>query len=65
MNCKGCGEMIRFVHMKSGGAMPVNIKPVKFIQVDDRGMGRMAEGYISHFATCPNADDFRKKKKGE
>lgn len=62
MKCRGCGELIRFVNMKTGGAMPLNIKPVKFIQVDERGIGRMVEGYVSHFATCEKADDFRKKK---
>ena len=31
-------------------------------QVSDRAEGDQF-GYISHFATCPNADDFRKRGK--
>jgi hypothetical protein len=65
MNCRSCGEPIRFVTMKTGGAMPLDIIPKKFIQVDERGIGRVVEGYISHFVTCPDADRHRKKKGGK
>ena len=60
MNCKSCGAVIRFVTMKTGGAMPIDVKPQKYIQIDERGVGRVVEGYVSHFATCPDADRHRK-----
>ena len=62
MDCKSCGEPIRFITMKTGGAMPIDIRPKKFIQIDERGIGRVVEGYISHFVTCPHADRHRKRR---
>lgn len=48
--------------------------PELFVLVDgSTARGRSVEadidgteiGFISHFATCPNADDFRKPRKGD
>ena len=62
--CKGCQEIIKFVEMESGMRMPVNSKPVSIVVVDDQtGKGEIVRGFMSHFATCPNADKFRKGKK--
>jgi hypothetical protein len=50
--------------MVTGGSMPVDVKPVKIIVTNDRGLGEMVEGYTAHWGTCPVADQFKKKKKG-
>jgi hypothetical protein len=56
--CK-CGAEIEFVKMKSGKMNPVNVKPMYTIVTND---GNIAQGRISHFATCPMAGEFRKDK---
>ena len=60
--CRGCGATIDFIVMESGKKMPVNIlKPVKIIRRNERGIGEVVEGYVSHFADCPKAKTFRRK----
>lgn len=57
--CKKCGEPIVFVKMASGKYNPVNVKPRLTIVTDN---GKVVTGRTSHFATCPNANDFREVK---
>lgn len=59
--CKGCGAEIKWIKIISGGAMPVDVKEVKIVRVNGRGLGEVAGGYISHFATCPDSHKFRKR----
>ena len=74
--CRKCGAHIAFIQMKSGKVMPVNAFPVQFnpgggpetfVTADGkvvrgkRGSDGTETGYISHFATCPYADRFRKR----
>jgi hypothetical protein len=56
--CAGCGAEIKWVKTKAGKRMPVNVE-LKTIVTED---GEVVRGYESHFATCPKADDFRKRK---
>lgn len=74
--CKSCGAAIKWIRMKSGRTMPVDEKAVKYIPdgyshiVTEKGevvTGRISEygtktGYISHFATCPNAKQHRRRQ---
>lgn len=76
--CKLCGAEIIWTRMQSGKAMPVDAQP-HYFRPDDDGhftfitpegetmKGEPEEmgirGYISHFATCPNADQHRRKRK--
>lgn len=71
--CRGCGKEVKFIQLKSVKFNPVD--PELFDIFDDNDpnlmvvspsgeVGRLSElgeGYISHFATCPNSKDFRKK----
>jgi len=57
-NCKKCGAQIEFIKMKSGKFMPVNVEPYKIVVTDG---GETARGRTSHYATCPFAQEFRKK----
>lgn len=59
--CKGCKQEIEWVKMPSGKRMPVDKKPTIVVVVED-GQGRAVEGYQPHWATCPNADEFRRKR---
>lgn len=55
--CKACGAPIHFVETKKGRFMPCNEKKITVITV----LGDVVSGWEAHFATCPQADKFRKK----
>lgn len=54
--CKGCGAPIAWVKTRTSKAMPVDIARV--VIVTDNG--EVITGRASHFATCPQADRFRR-----
>lgn len=76
--CKGCGKEIKWVYVNSGKKMPVNPQKIPYRFDMRGGLtlitedGRIAKavldldsdkyGYESHFATCPAAEIFRRKK---
>ena len=76
--CKSCGAEIKWIRMKSGKRMPVDEKPITYradlkgdlvlITPDGRVARAVFDpeadklGYTSHFATCPNANHFRRKQ---
>lgn len=75
--CKSCGQPIKFVKTTLGKAMPVNVDPIEYRPDENgpitivTAAGRVIRGkedhtanlfgYMSHFATCPDADKFRRK----
>jgi len=66
-NCKKCNKEIIFLKTKKGSFMPVDADSLSDsdligISVNEPVEYRHGE-HISHFATCPNATDFRSKKK--
>jgi len=56
--CKGCGVEIEWVFTESGKKMPVN-KPMLTVVTRD---GKVVQGQESHFASCPKADEFRRRE---
>jgi len=65
--CSGCNAEIIWMHTMSGKRMPVDAKSEKRFVVtgnNDEGepVGAVRDTYVSHFATCPQADAFRKKE---
>lgn len=78
--CRACGYRIRWIRTKNGKSMPCNAQAVRFtpgggpetfVTEDgkvERGRRRQdgeKTGYISHFATCPEADRFRKRDQAD
>lgn len=76
--CRYCGKPIAWVKTVAGKSMPVDPKPVPFVPdggkdyfVCDNGRvvrgiadkNGSEKGHISHFATCPYADQARKGTK--
>ena len=75
--CKSCGADIIWIKTKNGRSTPCDAKPIPFRESFSGGMklvtkaGDVVPGnydgtsddfaYISHFATCPNADQHRRK----
>lgn len=76
--CRSCGADIIWIKMASGKAMPCDADPIPYCEVFSGGMklvtknGEIVQGaydgtsenvaYQSHFATCPDANKFRKRK---
>ena len=58
--CKSCKAQILWVDTKSGKKMPLDVKPFSAVQVKE-GIGEVIQVYMVHWATCPGADQFRKK----
>jgi len=59
--CKGCGQPIHYVETLRGRRMPCNERKLTVITM----LGDVVSGWEAHFATCPQADKFRKKKQTE
>lgn len=75
--CRACGAEITWIKMPSGRSMPCNAEKTRYRAeqtgkerfVTERGNvvhGRSAQdgeswGYVSHFTTCPHADEFRRR----
>ncbi|HET9954136.1 MAG TPA: hypothetical protein VFQ61_06515 [Polyangiaceae bacterium] len=58
--CLSCGAEIVWVEMQSGRRMPLDAKPQKLIVIEaDKGEVKLC--FTSHFATCPDAAEHRRK----
>lgn len=67
--CKGCGKPVVFAVDTEGTTQCLDPGPPVYGHLGDRPDGtplvrRILGGWVSHFATCPNANDFSKEKKG-
>jgi hypothetical protein len=66
--CRDCDAPIVWCLTEAGKRMPVNAKPVRKVTVlvrDPQGgstpISKSRDHYVSHFATCPNAQQHRKR----
>ena len=75
--CKSCGANIIWIPTVGGKAMPCDAKPIPYtedstgsltlVTKDGRVVRAKADmssdnfGYVSHFATCPNANTHRRR----
>jgi hypothetical protein len=55
-HCRSCGAQIIFLRMPSGKLHPTNSETVEEDEVDF-----VWGKHVSHFATCPEADRWRKR----
>lgn len=64
ITCRGCGKPILFVTTSHGKKMPVDPEKVQvMVKRKDEDVYYLArDAYVSHFATCEKADDFRKPR---
>jgi len=61
--CRSCNADIFWIEYK-GKKHPVNAKAILgFIKIHITGKWVMEKSWISHFATCPDAQKWRNKKK--
>lgn len=77
--CRSCGAPIKWIKTKAGKFIPCDDEPLKWedLKSGDRVVGETGEVvqhdgsqrnthqrfYFSHFATCPDADKFRRSNK--
>ena len=64
-NCRSCGAAIIWATTTAGKRMPLDPKPISVAigeGVTNGGTVEIRRGYVSHFATCPSADQHRKPK---
>lgn len=54
--CKGCGAPVYWITTQAGKGMIVDRKAAVVVAVT----GIVYRGYPPHWATCPNAEDFKK-----
>ncbi len=63
--CRSCDSPVIWVTMvrpdgSKGRRNPLDPKPEKRVVVSKTGKGgKVVDTYVSHFATCPQADDWR------
>lgn len=66
--CRGCGAEIIFARTDRGAMMPLNKEETKVAVIRHNGetrVDRLVVGHVPHHITCPQADDFRRKKTHE
>lgn len=62
--CKGCGRVILWVLTDKGKMMPLDPDPEKRFVLDHNApdrVGGIYDTYMPHWATCPQAERFKKK----
>ncbi len=65
--CRSCDAEVMWIKLRPMmKAHPVNPVPSKVIVLGDirsggNPVGKMVDGYVSHFATCPQADEWRNR----
>ena len=68
VRCKSCGAELLFAKTAHGKMAPFDAKPVTITVIvvtpNESGhhTGPQVTGHVSHFATCPHADHWRKDK---
>jgi hypothetical protein len=65
--CRSCGAPIVWVVMESGKRNPIDADSIeqRVVLNGRRTRGAMRATGISHFATCPNANQHRKHELGD
>lgn len=67
-HCKACNRSIYFVSDDLGTIQCLDATAPVWVQIrDQNGESRVMRvtGYVSHFSTCPQANDFSRSKKKE
>lgn len=77
--CRSCGADIKWIELSSGKKMPVDSEAVSWDEAEEgmalvsedgdvqKSAGNLIDDdrlwYVSHFATCPQANKWRKEKR--
>jgi hypothetical protein len=61
--CGSCGKTMIWAETENGKAIPLDAEPVNAFVLERKGtvlVAKMVKTYQTHFATCRNADQWRK-----
>jgi hypothetical protein len=58
IKCKSCGAPIKWVKMKSGRMVPVEVTKTSIVYLS-AGFGFVEVGNVPHWGNCPNPDNHR------
>ena len=64
--CRGCNKTLLFAKTSEGKIIPLDLSaPVYKLETDMTGVmvAVRVDAYVTHFASCPKADEFSKGKK--
>jgi hypothetical protein len=61
-NCRTCGAKITWARTEAGKNTPLDFPGEKRVVIDEDGVARVFDTFVSHFSTCPDAAEHRKKK---
>lgn len=62
-HCRTCGQSITWARTEAGKKIPLDHPPEnRFVFPGDGDLVVVLPTYISHFATCPQADEHRKPR---
>lgn len=59
--CRSCGRPIVWEETFRGARVPLDHPPERRYVKNDEGKMVLVDTWLSHFATCPRATDWRKK----
>lgn len=59
-NCESCGAEILWVTTHKGSKQPLDPKPMQRVVIRG-GIAFSMKTYLPHHATCPQADQWRRK----
>jgi len=61
--CRGCGKKIIWGRDDKGSLIPLDPRPPTYTLVIHENEPRVtrSRAYVSHFATCPNANEFSRR----
>lgn len=62
--CKGknCGKPILWAKTADGVSIPLDARPAVYRLDEDGRPVRLTNVFVNHFSTCPDANNFTKKK---
>lgn len=60
--CRSCGAQITWATFASGKHTPLDFPGEKRIVIDEDGIAHVYDTFVSHFSTCPDAAEHRRKK---
>lgn len=63
--CKSCGAPVLWVATEGGKRMPLDYEPERRFILDGHTepmTARMRKTYLSHFSSCPSANEHRKER---
>lgn len=63
-HCRSCNAEIIWATTPQGRRIPLDAKPLRVFTINEQsGITETVEGYTSHFATCPDAEQWRGVKR--